>query len=625
LDGIAAQGGNDYVLDYTNGTLVFVREGIVNPDTRIEIEYEYYPDEDHAQVAGASINVSPGDDLYIQGGWIRIDEADGQSSPSDLVSLHGEIRREVGDYDIRVIPGIAYQADADRIGATYLEGLMSSDALRVQAKYEDYAAAYTNLYRPQSVWGTVRDNLDLFASLDVGHYMRLTGEWRRTRGYEEADSGTPEDRSGSASLLIHPENLPSWEATYRELNTEAGGGRSEKRVIENRLKYELPSAWSARLHLLRVKTEAFLRTGRQEGDPLLGTEDQRFQQGFIRLNADVSDRFQGGFFYRRNNLYDISGTGSPPVLRSERSLLTLSHEEWPVVHLNLRAENTLDRGFHKNSVPVDASLSQYSQVNTRVFPGRLFSLLSNVDLEFNINRSMSGSGRTEAGATAWLWEVFNRGAKGLLNEQAATAYFVKSEYRPSPNLYFHTLLEWNHERKTAGASRLASHDRLWSEKLEIKLGFNTRLTIQYRHYFQDRGRARTLRYRQPSIWIEHRWTPDLQNIVDMTFRNSRSDDDNIRSETRDWSARYDLIWRRQGLFGMDRIEMRGSVSANHSRTKGDMPERTSNLGFSSSVDLYPLSSTILRTEIRFNRHLDGLNPENDYRTLAVDLKLSLKF
>jgi hypothetical protein len=625
LDGVPAEGGNDYVLDYTNGTLVFVREGIVNPDTRIEIEYEYYPGDDLSQVTGATLNLSPGDGLYMQGDWLRIERDNDQASPADLGSLHSELRQSLGDYDIRVIPGIAYQADKDRLGAGYLEGLVSSRTLRLQARYEDYSKAYTNLYRPQSVLGQVGDDIDLFGSLDVRRTVRITGEWKRTRGYAEATGAIPSDRSGSASLLINPASLPSWEVTYRAFKTKTDSGASEKHIIEGRLKYQVPSSWVGRIGLQGLKTEGLLRTGKRKGDPVTGADDQEFHQGYLRLNADVSDRFQGGFFYRRNDLYDISGKDHPPVLRSERSLLTLSHEEWSLFHLNLRAENTLDRGFHRGSVQVDARLSQYSQLNARVFPGDLLDALSDINLEFNVNRTTAGSGATESGATAWLWEYFNEGTKGLLNARTATAYFAKKEFRPWPGLYVNTLLEWNHEKKTVGGSSLTSHDRLWSEIVELKIGFKTRLMIQYRQYFQDRGRDRLFEYRQPSVWVEHRWTPDFHNVVDLTLRQSRADEGEIHNETRDWTARYDLIWRRQNLLGMDRVEVRQSLSGSHSHTKGYTPGDTYNLSLTPSIDLYPLHSTIIRTELRFSRYWDRLDAKNDYHTLAVDLRLSLKF
>ena len=625
LDGVPAEGGNDYVLDYTNGTLVFVREGIVNPDTRIEVEYEYYPGEDLSQVTGATLNVSPADALYLQTDWMRIDKGAGRAEPADLVSLHSEVRSDFGGYDVRVIPGIAYQADEDRLGAGYLEGVVSSRTLRVQAKYQDYSEAYTGLYRPQSAIGPVGEDLDLFASLDVRREVRITGDWKRTYGSAGEAGYVPSDRHGALSLLINPTNLPSWEVTYRNFNTNADYVASRKQVIESRLKYQVPDSWAGKIGLRGLKAEGFLRTGKQKGDSVASAEDQEFHQGYFRLNASVTDRFQGGFFYRRNDLYDASEDMHSPVSRSERALLTLSHEEWPLLHLNLRAENTLDRGFHRGSLPVDARLSQYSQLNTRIFPGNLLDVLSGINLEFNINRSTGGSGVTRGHPTPWLWEFFNQGTKGLLNAQTTTAYFAKKEFRPWRNFYLNTLLEWNHEKQTVGGSQLVSHDRLWNEKLELKIGLKTRLTIQYRHYFGDRGGKRLLKYRQPSLWVEHRWTPDLHNILDLTFRRSRTDEGDIHNESDDWTARYDIIWRKEGLLGLDRVEVRQSLSGGHCRTEGYRPERAYDITFAPSIDLYPIHSTILRAEARFDRYWDRLDPENNHRTIAVDLRLSVKF
>jgi hypothetical protein len=305
--------------------------------------------------------------------------------------------------------------------------------------------------------------------------------------------------------------------------------------------------------------------------------------------------------------------------------VNLSQEEWRILHVNLRAENTLDRSYHRNSGLTDVRLNQQSQINTRLFPGHLWRRLSSVNLEFDMSRTLSGAGATGADATGWLWGFLNRDTRNLPNSQVTTSYFVRKEYRPAPQVYLYGLLEWSDEKQVVGFSRQRSHSRLWTEELDLKLGFRTRLTIQYRQFLEDRGSSRSLSYRQPSIRMEHRWTPDFQNIWDVTYRRSLSDEGEIRDESEEWISRYDLVLRRSDYLAMDRVEIRQSLSGSYSRTAGYDPERSRKLTLTSSIDLYPLHSMILRAEARFNRFWDALTPENDYHDFAIDLKLSLKF
>jgi len=206
LDGIAATAGNDYVLDYTNGTLVFVREGIVNPDTRIEVEYEYYEAEGN-RLNTAGLNFSPSDDFYLQGDWQRL-----SSDPTNLLSLHGEIRQQAGGFDFRFIPGLIYQTREGAVTGKSAEALVSSAWLRLQGKYEDYSADYRDIYRPRAIFGEINSRLSMFGALDVREDLRLTGEWTKARGFTAdttwSSASIPYDERGSVALLFHRQGLP---------------------------------------------------------------------------------------------------------------------------------------------------------------------------------------------------------------------------------------------------------------------------------------------------------------------------------------------------------------------------------------------------------------------------------
>ena len=621
LDGVLAVGGNDYVLDYTNGTLVFVREGLVSKDTRIEIEYEYLVTENNEQVHAALLNWSPSDNFYLQGDWMQFSPLE-----ANLFTVHSEMRQQLAGFDFKIIPAVAYNSEKNDLTSMKVDGLISSPILRFQSVYEEYTRDYQNLYRPQSILGDIHKRLHLLGIADLLSDLRLSGEWKQVYGFQDRNTIEPSDRTGSLSLLFHNPKWPGVEVNFSSFKTQTGLGLSRKYFIQNRLEYQFPAELSQTLLLDNLRLEGFYRTGEQS---VLGSNDndkQQFQQGFLRLNALFSDRIQGSVFYRRNDLESVRTVGSNhPLSRSERLLFNFSHEQWRLLQVNLRVENNLQQNFHTGSVVKNLRFRQFSQANLRLSPGQLSQLLSPFYFEFNVNQALSGQGVSDRSVGWLLWQTFSKAEDHLQDNQINRGYYVKNEFRPHPNWFLHSMIEWNSLEINLGSSQLIYDYKRWSEKLVIKPGFKTQVTIQYRQYYQNLGYGRIEHFYEPSTWIEHRWTPTFQNTLNLLYRYRDNKDSDLANFSSYWEARYDLIWRINDFIGIRRIEFRQSFSGSVFDDPGFSPLRNYQMSSSSSLDLYPWHSMILRLRLDLNRYIDDFFMQNNFTRLLFNLKLSFRF
>jgi len=630
LEGILAQGGNDYVLDYTNGTLVFVREGVVTTDTRIEVEYEYYLEDVETRIHSATLNFSPSDNFYLQGDWIQFNKQDSLDNLSyekeDLISLHSEIRHNIGNYDIKITPGIAYQNDEQKLTAYYVEGLVSSSKVRIQTKYENYDKNYSNLYRAQNILGDVNSNLELFASVDAREDLRISGSWEKQQNFSDSINSFPNDRTGNVSILFHRPNFPGWKGSYQNQQTISDTGTVNKYFFLNNLEYQLPQQWVKKIALKYLKLEAQFRNGKQSGLELVGSEKQQFYQGYFRLNTNITDQFQTSIFYRRNTLNDISDYSYKSILtRSERMLFNISFEEWRTLQVNMRVENTLDQGFYPDGKNKDARLSQYSQLNFRFSPGQIWDKLSILHFEFNVNQSLFGWGSPTEKISNWTWQMFRSNINELTNSQLIRNYYIKNEFRPGVNYYLYSLFEWNNQENSYGGSALKTNYWQLNEKLEIKVGYKTRVNIQYKQYNQDQGYKRTNKYYEPSVWTEHRWNPNFQNVLYCLYRFTDSRNNNIASKKHKIEGRYDIIWRKKKFLKMRRIEIRQSILVGHTEITGYDPEKSYQFTSSSALDLYPLYSMIFRFQFNAGQYLNVNDPDLSNFAIDFNMKLSLRF
>ncbi|MDT8324142.1 MAG: hypothetical protein RRA94_08530, partial [Bacteroidota bacterium] len=89
VDGLPVSAGEDYILDYTSGILVFTRDGAVLDDSRVEISFEYVRNATDERVTQATLTVSPSDftQASVSGGSFREDHS---SVPTNFLQGSGE-------------------------------------------------------------------------------------------------------------------------------------------------------------------------------------------------------------------------------------------------------------------------------------------------------------------------------------------------------------------------------------------------------------------------------------------------------------------------------------------------------------------------------------------------------
>jgi len=629
LDGSTMTAGDDYVLDYTNGTLVFVKEGIVSTDTRIEIEYQYYLEEFLEQVYGAQFSWNPSDNLLLQSEWLQFtDYGDTlqEANSGNLFTLNSEIRQNIGDFDLKIIPGLAYNTEDNGLSGIHWEGLISSSKFRFHSKFRNFTESYRNLYRPRFTLGDIRQQRQFGFSADIREDIRISGDLNQYHSFNNESSGESSEQTGNVALHFHRSLWPVWQFSYQDFHTESSVGKSTKSYFQVDLEYQLPKSITKRLQVHDIKLDGTIRNGKQSGLSNLGIDKSRFNLGNVRLNTSISERFQGSFYYRRDSQIDNTEEGLDDLMyRAERLLIDFDHNEWRVLQTYLRLENKIRQNLHPNSNGKDFNFSNLFQLNLRFAPGRIYHPLSLTHFEFSLNQSRSIWGSTCKNIDSWIWNFFKSEYALEGNTQDIRDYYIKNELNLSSRFLLTSLAEWNNQKTELSASGLNKNQWSWTEKLNLKLNYNTRFNFQYRQYYQNWGYDRTDKSYEPSTWIEYRWTPDFQNTYYLLFRKSYKDNGNIRDNIDNWEARYDIVWRRNRIFIIRQFEIRQSFSWSHVNNKGDNRVRTYQYGSTSSIDLYPLHSTILRFQFNLTRNIDDIISANDYWNVNFNLKFSLRF
>jgi hypothetical protein len=613
LDGATAGGGNDYIIDYTNGTLIFVREGVMNDDTRIEIEYEYYDESDDI-FTGVGINYSPSDNFFIQAGWQKTDKSD-----INLLDLNSEIRYNLKGYDIRILPGIIYSPAFRQLTGKSVDGYISSNYLRLRTLYQDYSENYVNLYKPQFSLGDLKNKAQVTAEIDLPVDIRFKGEWKKSTGFL-INNINPTDELKNISLLLHNSVLPNIRISLQDIKSVNSDSSYNKTFIQGITDYQIPKDLVKKILLENIKLEGFIRFGKEEED--IRDIKRNFNQWHFRFNTQISSQFQGGIFYRRNEYND--DLRNDPITSSEKVLFDLSHEEWQLIQTNLRVENNLDKYYLTDNGYTNSNLSQFSQINFRISPGKIWEKFNPLFFELNYNNTLYDNGLNPETFNKYLWQLSSVNVTGLSEMYINRNYYIKNEYRPYSDFLLYSLFEWNTQENRMNINRMSRFNFRWNEKIDMKISMETRLIVQFKYYYLDQAFNRFTNEYEPSVWIEHRFSTDLQNSINLIYKKSIPQDNNITITGNNWQARYNLIWRTGSFPGMKYTEINQSFGGNYQKTSNTEGLETILFSSNSSIDLYPLYSLVIRLRFDISRYMDLLYDRNCYTYLAFNLKATLK-
>ena len=623
IDGSIATGGNDYVIDYTNGTLIFVREGILNPDTQIEIEYEYYRTE-YDKLHNVSVNLSPSDNFMIQADW----HTQSQDS-NNLISLHSDIRQNIeNSVDLKFIPGIAFQTNEKRITSGFYDFYLSTSWLRIQNSFQRFDKDYENIYMPKEIFGDISDKFSFNATADLIKEIRLTYRHNNITGDGKSIFEIDNSKNNSfnsihnAGIIFHSGNLPSIQMNFQNDKLNFRDSSFKRAFIIGLMEYQIPKFVLSRIFLTGLKFESYLRYGTEQ--KFTGDESNtRFLQNYYKISSQFTDRIQGSVYYRISKLDDIDLLKPQRLQKSERLLVDFSQEQWRLLQLNLRFESNLEQYNHLQSLLKNYYLRQFAQANFRFSPGQISEIFNSLFFEFNFNQSSNLSGKDDRNISQDLWNPVFKG-ENLSDSYLNRNYYLKNEFRPNSKIFFTTIAEWNTQDITVEQTKSSRIFKYFTEKIDLRFGLETHLIAQYKQNYQDYGFGRNSIEYEPSLCLEGRWTPDFLNILNLLFRKRNSEIMKIENDLDGLQAQLDLVYRKSKLWGIKQFEIRQSFGGQYNTET--LSDRNDNYQLSSgtAIDVYPISTFIIRTRFDLLRYKYLNTAVNSFWSWTFNLKLSLQ-
>jgi len=632
VDGELLVPGNDYILDYTVGTLLFLKEGIIAEDSEIQVDYEYYRNtKEKFHMVG--LGFSPSDNAYMELNAFGFDRnrPDGSWDDTQGLDFFGEFRGQVKSLDLKFTPQMAGNRTNTQQGHhVYFRTEASSQKMRLFSVYERIDPQYKQLFERKFQLGELEARDAVGVTLFPLSYIDISVGWLKQRSMPQKGLfNTEEEWTGK--VLLNKPLYPAVSIFVRRRIHDTPGLSSGKNTIKGDVEYKIPEFI---LRKFRFQSLRFVGIWRRSWESM--EWDSMVQEGrysrkvydnkYFRVDFTPVAQIQMNGYYRENcNKAGDSFAllGQYPYHHYQKIFLTATMDRFSGVNLFLLYQGGLSKfyasPFKRNH---DQSLNRILLSTIRIYPGRWIPALSPFTFEMDIQPEFNGFMRNvsqDYSLTERFWECPKNNA--LIYFDRHNTIVFRNEWRPSSvvTLYF----DYENGRglsKNWGSVLHTLRNRIY-HKTEFRPSMNSFLTFQYQYIRDEKKSYSTFTTENPILWIEKRWSDRFHTKWNMSaFREIRRVG-NISEKQFNVSPLIGITYRL--VTSGYRLEIRDDVSTSFFRShrpssRFDYNNYSNTLG----VDYFPSSVVIFQFKGTAS-YRNQLHSEYDIWTLVFEFKLTV--
>ena len=627
VDGLTVKAGEDYILDYTSGYLLFTRDGVINDDSRVEITYEYIRnavDERHSQVTAT---LSPSD--YSQAA-LTAGRFNPQGSTLDVNFGHGlvEARWVTDAFDLRIVPEYASSFSDSGSGSAYgLMAAFSSGPARLTVQTRKNGSGYVEPFERRFAKGLLNSENTISAEYDVIPEVRLFGSWKKRGGTDESDGSPTGDEFLYAGTQLTPPELPSLTVRGERITEHGGGGRVSRRGGRGDLTWALPAGALQALGISSALLTSYARYSEEEhSEEAYGV--RQFQNYFFRTVVSPRQLFSINAYYRGDLEKQRSPGGVLPSVSREKLFADVVMEHLRGLSFGLRYDRDLQLLYHLlEGNTWDANDRSSLQLSARFSPGAFVGALSSLTLHFNYSNG-TASYVTEGMDRQDLFLSLLSPLGGLRSWANRTDVIeTRLEWLPASEFLYTVTGRYQESDAARLSSAYLELRRELVQRADYRPGSRALYSVQLSLSNGGNPWSSFVRY-APLAWMEHRLSSVVLTRVIVNSYHERRYYGLDEVETSDLAPALNLTLSIPKLFFPGRVELRDDFSYHYTEKRSNPPSQASGVATSESVltntvyaDIYPHPVSYFR--LRYSRiwPLTSGLPVTDDLSLQVVLQL----
>ena len=607
IDGELLTAGEDYVLDYTSGTLLIIKEGILAEDSEIEITYEYYRDSDE-QFQMAGLSYGPSDHVLIEANVFAFDPENAREGDVGVTGVQSfsEFKWKLKGLDLKVTPEFARSTHGENSGNSANIRLdMSSARLRLFTQVEKYEATFTPLYEKKFKLGKLNERLMAGMTVYPLSFVDISTLYKNQKAQLNPDGSFPTEETITGKILFSKRRLPAISVTGRQQSFEQTKEQVTKQSVKGNFEYQIPADILKSLSLNSVRVYGVWRRSwedRQDEQLWETGLHNRYDNQYLRMDFSPADLVQINAYYRGRSQHSDEGLQHlEKRLRSRRQkyFLDATVDRLTGLNMNLRYQNEMLSFYPAGDISrINMTVVRTLQTSLRLFPGRWFAFMQPFTFEINLQPTWRGSmrNRTETLSPASVLG-FSEISGPVAALDAGRMTQLRGEWRPTASFLFYSSIDFFENRTTRSNSELLTDTRRMNHRAEIRPGMHTLITVQYQSSREEKGSISTWKRDNPMLWFENRWGEKFFTRLNLTWWREVRIIGHIEEKTSSLAPLLGMTYRipQKGSAGGTKAEIRNDFSFSAYRSRKatrNIEDNTFTNTF--AIDFYPASIFILR-------------------------------
>jgi hypothetical protein len=614
VDGVPVKAGDDYVLDYTSGYLLFTRDGAVNDDSRIEVTYEYTTHDASDRYGQVTAVCSPSDNVQVTASVAHFTSAEGRKQIA--VTAAADLRAQNDLFDLRVLPEFARTISDSGSGNAYgVQSWLSAGGFRLNARTRRQETASSEKFARLFPQGRLRNESFAHSELDVLQSLRLIGEWNHRSGTDTLGNASKDERMSLGAQWVQ-NALPSITVKAERLTEAAGAGSSARRAIRADLEYILPAdalgiASGLLTSYMRLSDASVFSAGGAR-------TDDRFQNYYFRALISPIPSFTINTYYRGDRLDRVPSdifSEYRDQIATEKLFFDLVLES--IRGLSLNGRGTIDsRGLKRQSYfwLFDGDRRSSMQASGRLSPGAYIDALTpfTVTASVQVDRSAYHESINN-GAWSWFLPLFASQGGTEIASTHSTSLEGRVEWRPTAEFVY--LVTGRHTGTDASqfATTYTDTRNEVLQRIDYRLGSSGLYSGQL-SWINSYNPWSHLTRLAPGVWMEQRWSPRF--LTRLTLSGTLDDRMNglIHARTRDISPGVNLTFTVPEVPVIRKFEIRDDLAYTHgvqsAETAPGIFQDLASDGITNVVylDLYPHPTSYIRMQYQSQWRASGSSP-----------------
>ena len=506
LDGALLERGNDYILDYTSGTLIILKDELVGDRTQVDVTYEYERDSDE-QLNMVELSVNPNDAFRAVIRGIRFDDDEMNLVGSDMVHGSMEIRTKALGMDFRVPVELAKGIDDSLGGMGQKYSVYASGRnLTASASYESYGDDFVSFSPERGRLGMVEDAYGAAGQYYFFDWLVAGVNWDHQTFKSDSGEFEPAWTNVQASLILSKPRLPAFSFKIGRNITALDSIDERMKQVGSEISYniskeEIPSLPVKSLNL----SSGFVRTW---WDETSGDSSGMYDGGSVRFLSTLFRGISVGveYLHRFGEQDSVGGTTSSKTSGSGEIRLSGNIDRIPGLSFYGKTEReTKEDPYAGGSGRRDSDYQWRDYAKIGIYPGIWYARLSLIDFDYEISKHSSAHLR-DVSRPLYIGDRFLEVPNDFLDRR----YESKTEdfdgrIRPHVTL----LLDLSYERTREISRVLDSSNKAERDRYDVKAEYNPRFrstfTLQYGQTYNRYDPLSSNRDYSPAAWWEERW------------------------------------------------------------------------------------------------------------------------